>query len=128
MAAMSFYDYRAMIEDTPIETSVLEFRLPDGRLAGGCLIDRVGDGLSAVYSFFDTALDARSLGTYAVLWLVSRAVELGLPYVYLGYWVAESRKMAYKAKFRPSEVLRGGHWMPLAEPPRITPAKALAEA
>ena len=115
MAAMSFYDYRAMIEDTPIETSVVEFRLPDGRLAGACLTDRVGDGLSAVYSFFDTTLDARSLGTCAILWLVERAVELGLPHVYLGYWVAESRKMSYKAKFRPSEVLRGGQWVPLTE-------------
>jgi arginine-tRNA-protein transferase len=113
MAAMSFYDYRAMIEDTPIETSVIEFRLPDGRLAGACLTDRVNDGFSAVYSFFDTSFETRSLGTYAVLWLVRRAVELGLPYVYLGYWVAESRKMAYKARFRPSEVLRGGQWVGL---------------
>jgi leucyl-tRNA---protein transferase len=117
MATMSFYDYRAMVEDTPIETSVVEFRLPNGQLAGACLTDRLGDGLSAVYSFFDTALTARSLGTYAIMWLVARAVELELPNVYLGYWVEESRKMAYKAKFRPSEILRAGQWVPLLEKP-----------
>ncbi|WP_298281353.1 arginyltransferase [Acidocella sp.] len=113
MATMSFYDYRAMVEDTPIETSVVEFRLPSGELVGACLMDRLNDGLSAVYSFFDTSLDARSLGTFAVLWLIGRAGELGLPFVYLGYWVAESRKMAYKTKFRPAEILRGGAWREL---------------
>jgi arginine-tRNA-protein transferase len=115
MATMSFYDYRAMVEDTPIETSVVEFRLPSGQLAGACLTDRLGDGLSAVYSFFDTSLTTRSLGTYAIMWLVARAVELDLPNVYLGYWVEESRKMGYKAKFRPSEILRAGQWVPLGE-------------
>lgn len=110
MSTMSFYDYRAMVEDTPIETSLVEFRLPDGRLISACLTDRLGDGLSAVYSFFDTSLSARSLGTYAVIWLLNRAVELGLDNVYLGYWVKESQKMAYKAKFYPSEVFRNGQW------------------
>ncbi len=115
MATMSFYDYRAMVEDTPIETSMMEFRLPNGRLAGACLTDRLGDGLSAVYSFYDTALVSRSLGTYAIIWLAQHAVALDLPHVYLGYWVEESRKMAYKAKFRPSEVLRAGQWVPMIE-------------
>ncbi len=115
MSTMSFYDYRAMVEDTPIETSVIEFRLPDGRLVGACLTDRLGDGLSAVYSFFETGLGSRSLGTYAIIWLARRTVELELENVYLGYWVEESRKMAYKAKFHPSEVLRGGQWRPLGE-------------
>ncbi|GLR67382.1 putative arginyl-tRNA--protein transferase [Acidocella aquatica] len=115
MATMSFYDYRAMVEDTPIETSVIEFRTPQGTLLGACLTDHLGDGLSAVYSFFETGMDERSLGTYAILWLAARAVALGLPFVYLGYWVEESRKMAYKAKFRPSEVLKHGQWVPLVE-------------
>ena len=119
MSSMSFYDYRAMVEDTPIETAVIEFRLPGGHLVGACLTDRLGDGLSAVYSFFETDLTQRSLGTYAIIWLVRRAVELGLENVYLGYWVKESRKMAYKAKFHPSEILRGGQWRPLGE---TTPA------
>jgi arginine-tRNA-protein transferase len=122
MATMSFYDYRAMVEDTPIETSVIEFRLPSGQLAGACLTDRLGDGLSAVYSFFDTSLNLRSLGTYAIMWLVQRAVEQELPNVYLGYWVEESRKMAYKAKFRPSEILRAGQWVPMHEPAGAVPA------
>ena len=115
MATMSFYDYRAMVEDTPIETFVIEFRGPDDRLVGACLTDRLGDGLSAVYSFFLPELERRSLGTFAILWLIRRARELGLPYVYLGYWVPESRKMAYKARFRPSEILRGGAWRMLTD-------------
>ncbi|MFM2151086.1 MAG: hypothetical protein RLZZ187_3392 [Pseudomonadota bacterium] len=115
MAAMGFYDYRAMVEDTPITTGVVEFRDPAGALLSACLTDWVSDGLSAVYSFFDPDQDRRSLGTYAILWLVSRAQSLGLPYVYLGYWVPESRKMAYKVRFRPSEALSGGMWRVLAD-------------
>jgi arginine-tRNA-protein transferase len=115
MAAMGFYDYRAMVEDTPITTGVIEFRALDGRLMGACLTDWVSDGLSAVYSFFEPDDHRRSLGTYAILWLVSRARALGLPYVYLGYWVPESRKMSYKARFRPSEALSGGMWRVLPD-------------
>ncbi len=115
MATMSFYDYRAMVEDTPIETFVVEFRDPDDRLVGACLTDKLGDGLSAVYSFFAPGLERRSLGTFAILWLIERARVLGLPYVYLGYWVPGSRKMAYKARFRPSEILAGGAWRLLTE-------------
>jgi arginine-tRNA-protein transferase len=110
MAAMGYYDYRAMIEDTPISTGLLEFRDAQDRLLGACLTDWLADGLSAVYSFFDTDQDKRSLGTFAVLWLIGRARSLGLPYVYLGYWVPESRKMAYKARFRPSEILMSCAW------------------
>ena len=110
MATMSFYDYRAMIEDTPIETFMVEFRDPDERLVGACLTDRLGDGLSAVYSYFLPELERRSIGTYTILWLIERARLLGLPHVYLGYWVQESRKMAYKARFHPSEVLVAGAW------------------
>lgn len=115
MATMSFYDYRAMVEDTPIETAVIEFRTTDGRLVGACLMDRLSDGLSAVYSFFAPELERRSLGNYTILWLIERAKLLALPYVYLGYWVPESEKMAYKARFRPSEVLAGGMWRVLTE-------------
>jgi len=115
MAAMGYYDYRAMIEDTPISTGILEFRDARDRLLGACLTDWLADGLSAVYSFFDTDEDKRSLGTFAVLWLIGRARSLGLPYVYLGYWVPESRKMAYKARFRPSEILMSGAWHRLGD-------------
>jgi len=115
MATMSFYDYRAMIEDTPIETGITEFRDPSGRLISACLTDRLGDGLSAVYSFFAPELERQSLGTYAILWMLERAKALRLPYVYLGYWVPESRKMAYKARFRPSEILVSGTWRTLTD-------------
>ena len=115
MATMSFYDYRAMVEDTPVETFMVEFRDPDTRLISACLTDRLGDGLSAVYSFYAPTSEKRSLGTHAILWLIDRARGLGLPYVYLGYWVPESRKMAYKARFRPSEVLVSGTWRTLSD-------------
>ena len=114
MATMSFYDFRAMVEDTPIDTIITEFRV-DGRLIGGCLTDRLGDGLSAVYSFYAPDLERQSLGTYAILWLIERARSENLPYVYLGYWVPESRKMAYKARFRPCEILVGGTWRMLTD-------------
>ena len=115
MATMSFYDYRAMVEDTPIDTCVIEFRDAEETLLGACLTDRLGDGLSAVYSYFAPGDERRSLGTYTILWLIRRAREMNLPYVYLGYWVPESRKMAYKARFRPSEVLQRGAWRVLGE-------------
>jgi arginine-tRNA-protein transferase len=115
MATMSFYDYRAMVEDTPIETFIVEFREPDDRLIAACLADRLGDGLSAVYSFFLPGLERRSLGTFTILRLIGRAKALDLAYVYLGYWVPESRKMAYKARFHPCEVLAHGSWRVLTE-------------
>ncbi len=127
MAAMGFYDYRAMVEDTPITTGVVEFRDARDRLVGACLTDWLSDGLSAVYSFYDPAEQRRSLGTWAILWLVQRARRLGLPYVYLGYWVPESRKMAYKSRFRPSEVLAGGAWRVLRDVAEPTGAPAALE-
>src|SRR5271156_1834877 len=78
MATMTFYDYRAMVEDTPIDTFIVEFRDHQERLVGACLTDRLGDGLSAVYSFFSPDCDERSLGTQAILCLIARVRELGL--------------------------------------------------
>jgi len=120
MAAMGFYDYRAMVEDTPITTGIVEFRDATGRLLGACLTDWLSDGLSAVYSFFAPEEDRRSLGAYAVMWLLAEAVRSGQPYVYLGYWVADSRKMAYKASYRPAEVLIQGNWQLLGEDAPVT--------
>ena len=136
MATMSFFDFRAMVEDTPITTRIVEFRNTADRLVGACLVDRLGDGLSAVYSFFEPDGEHRSLGTHAILWLIKRAEELGLGYVYLGYWVPDSRKMTYKARFRPGEILAGGRWRtltdadlaPAAEPARFDPALMSAPA
>jgi len=110
MALMGFYDYRSMVEDSPIDTFIVEFRDTDGNLAAACLSDRMSDGLSAVYSFFDPDLASRSLGTFMVLWLVEEAHRLGLPYVYLGYWIAESRKMSYKTRFQPLEAFGPDGW------------------
>jgi arginine-tRNA-protein transferase len=113
MAAMTFGDYRAMVEDSPIDTRLVEFRDATRRLVGACLVDRLDDGYSAVYSFYETAQARRSLGTYMVLWLVEAARRQGLPFVYLGYWIAESPKMAYKIRFRPLEALGAKGWEPL---------------
>jgi arginine-tRNA-protein transferase len=128
MATMSFYDYRAMVEDTPIETFMAEFRDPAQRLVGCCLIDKLADGLSAVYSFFAPDSVFKSLGTYAILRLIEQARSMGLPYVYLGYWVAESRKMAYKTRFQPCEILTGGAWRVMSDPTNPAPAPAEGSA
>ena len=114
MAAMSYADYRSMVEDTTVRTAVAEFRDVDDALVAVSLVDRLDDGLSAVYSFYDPGRDRQSLGTWSILWLVEECRRLELPYVYLGYWIAESPKMAYKARFPALERLVGGNWIPLA--------------
>jgi len=113
MAGMGFSDYRGMVEQSTIDTRLFEFRDRENRLWGACLTDCLDDGLSAVYSFFDPGVPERSLGSYIVHWLVERAKAGGLPYVYLGYWIAESGKMAYKRRFRPLEGLCEGRWQVL---------------
>jgi len=113
MARMDFFDYQALVEDTPIDTCVVEFRDPAGALVAACIADRVADGYSAVYSFFDPDAPQRCLGTYAILCLVEQAQRRGLPYVYLGFWVADCRKMAYKAQFQPLEAYTPQGWQPL---------------
>jgi arginine-tRNA-protein transferase len=110
MAAMTLGDYRSMVEDSPVMTRMVELRGADGALAGGCLIDVLDDGLSAVYSFFAPDEDKRSLGSYLVLALVDEAKRRSLPFVYLGYWIENSPKMAYKARFRPLEALTTEGW------------------
>lgn len=112
MTRMSFEDYRDMIEDTPVDSSIVEFRDAAGELVAACLTDRLDDGLSAVYSFYDPLLARRSLGSNTILWLVRQAVAEGLRNVYLGYWVADSPKMAYKARFQPLESLGRDGWAP----------------
>lgn len=110
MANMNERDYGYLIEETPLDSHVVEFRDGTDRLLAGCLIDRLGDGLSAVYSFFDPEESTRSLGGFIILWLIEEARQHRWPYVYLGYYIAESAKMSYKARFAPLEVLRGGAW------------------
>lgn len=115
MALMGFYDYRSMVDESPIDTCLMEFRDGSGELQAVCLTDRMSDGLSAVYSFFDPSLQKRSLGTHMILWLVEEARRRALPYVYLGYWIRESRKMAYKIRFQPLEGFTSQGWRRIDE-------------
>lgn len=110
MAAMTYGDYRAMVEDSPVATRLVELRDSARALAGACLVDLLDDGLSAVYSFYDPEDGNRSLGNLLVLALVDEAARRALPYVYLGYLIQESPKMSYKARFRPLEALEPGGW------------------
>jgi len=113
MVRMDRDAYREMVELAPASTRLIEFRDARGALVGVSLTDRLRTGLSGVYKFYDPELEPRSLGTFIILWHVEHARQLGLPYVYLGYWIALSRKMAYKARFAPLERLAGAAWLPL---------------
>jgi len=84
------------------------------RLVAVAVVDVMGNGLSAIYSFFDPALKSRSLGVYAVLWQIQHAQALQLPHVYLGYWIKQCRKMSYKIAYRPVELLINGRWVSLS--------------
>ena len=120
MADMTVLDYAMMVEDSHVETRIVEFRRrgPDSRITGRgngpllgvALTDVLSDGLSMVYSFFDPDVGGRSLGTFIILDHIARARRLGLPYVYLGYWVKGSKKMDYKGRFLPQERLTGDGW------------------
>lgn len=112
MVRMDRDAYRDMVEMAPPATRLIEFRDAQGALVGVSLTDWLRSGLSGVYKFFDPDLEPRSLGTFIILWHVERARALGLPYVYLGYWIAQSRKMAYKIRFAPLERLDGAFWRP----------------
>ena len=124
MADMTVLDYAMMVEDSHVKTRLVEYRRrgPDtsinGRGAGSllavALTDVLGDGLSMVYSFFDPEEESRSLGTFMILDHIDRAKRMGLPYVYLGYWVNGSRKMDYKARFLPQERLMPDGWTRVA--------------
>lgn len=106
--------YRAFLLTSGVDSSLAEFRLA-GRVVMVSLVDRLLDGLSAVYTFYDPDLPKRSLGVYNVLTQVGLARDLGLPYLYLGYWIKECAKMAYKSDYQPLEVLRDGAWTPYAD-------------
>jgi leucyl-tRNA---protein transferase len=117
MALMGYYEYSAMVEDSPIDTFMVEFRDRMGALIAVCLTDRTNDGLSAVYSFFETKTERKSLGNFIVLWLIEHARKIGLPYVYLGYWISDSPKMGYKARFQPMESLGPTGWIRMDDVP-----------
>jgi len=121
MVDMTVLDYAMMVEDSHVTTRIVEYRPagPDSRFTGRgvgelravVLSDILADGLSMVYSFYDPEAQDRSLGSFVILDHIAKARELGLPYVYLGYWVEGSRKMDYKTRFRPQERLMPQGWM-----------------
>lgn len=127
MADMDAFEFAAMIEETPVRTRVIEYaetspdrplkgRARDQALRAVCLTDVLDDGLSLVYSFYDPAYERNSLGTYIILDHIELARSVGLPYVYLGYWVPGSPKMDYKARFSALEIYRDGAWVDLGDP------------
>ncbi len=124
MTAMGWNEYKAMVEDSPKNSGLVEWRYGDDRLAGVSITDRFASGLSGVYKFFDPEDAKRSLGTMIILWHVQHALELNLPYVYLGYWIAGSAKMDYKARFRPLEHLTSQGWQPMPAPRTAEAIKA----
>jgi arginyl-tRNA--protein-N-Asp/Glu arginylyltransferase len=121
MAGMDEDDYADMVEHSPVESLIVEYREPSangvpGALIGACLTDRHADGLSMIYSFF-AADDAtrQGLGNYIILDHIFRARDAGLPYVYLGYWVKGSSRMEYKIRYRPIERLGPAGWRLLTD-------------
>ncbi len=115
MAGMSFGEFVMMVEDGAQRTHMTEYRDADGDLVAAVLTDRLRDGLSMIYSFFDPEAGRRSLGAYMILDAIRQAELAGLPFIYLGYWVRGSRKMAYKAEFQPLQVLTPAGWLPQSE-------------
>ncbi|MEA3074063.1 MAG: leucyl-tRNA---protein transferase [Alphaproteobacteria bacterium] len=120
MADMTVLDYAMMVEDSHVDTRMIEYRqrtserssheLGNGRLVSVALTDVLSDGLSMVYSYYDSDESSRSLGTFMILDHIERAHRMGLSYVYLGYWVEGSRKMAYKGRFLPQQRLAPDGW------------------
>lgn len=124
MARMSFGDYRAMVEESAVRTVLVEFRDEADAVIGVVIYDRVTDGLSGLYQFFEPELEARSPGTFMITWLIERTRALGLPHLYLGYYIEHCRKMAYKVRFRPLEALGpDGRWRAFEPPAASVAAK-----
>ena len=109
---MDYSDYQSLVQENMIDTAIIEFRQKD-RLVSCIIIDKLTDGFSAVYSFFDVKNEQRrSLGTYMILWLIEYSKSLGLKHVYLGFWINNCRKMSYKTDFQPLDYFSSGVWKP----------------
>ena len=104
--------YTHFLLQSHVDTRLVEFR-DQHALRMVSVIDLLEDGLSSVYTFYDPDLPRSAFGTYGILWQIEAARRLDLAHVYLGYWIAESPKMAYKSRFRPLEALIDGDWVPL---------------
>jgi leucyl-tRNA---protein transferase len=104
--------YRHFLLQSNVDSRLVEFR-ENGTLRMVSILDELQDGLSSVYTFFDPDIRAASYGTFNILWQIDRCVKQNRPYLYLGYWIAQSRKMAYKIGFQPMQGLIEGHWQPL---------------
>jgi arginine-tRNA-protein transferase len=106
--------YSHFLLQSRVNTRLIEFR-DAGKLMMVSIVDILGDGVSSVYTFFEPGIAAASFGTHNILWQIEQCRSLGLPYLYLGYWIRNSRKMAYKARFRPIEGLIDGEWRGLTD-------------
>ena len=111
--------YAQFLLQSKVNTRLVEFREPDGLLRMVSIIDILNDGLSSVYTFFDPDVPHASFGTYNIVWQIDQCRQLNLPYLYLGYWIANSRKMSYKANFRPIERLSEGRWERTGDTSRV---------
>jgi leucyl-tRNA---protein transferase len=112
--------YRHFLLPSNVNSRLVEFR-EDGQLRMISIIDELPDGISSVYTFFDPDVPGASFGTYNILWQAQLCLTLKLPYLYLGYWIKDSRKMAYKAAFRPLQGLINGQWE------QLTPLSSLED-
>jgi arginyl-tRNA--protein-N-Asp/Glu arginylyltransferase len=111
----SHEQYAQFLLQSRVDTRLIEFS-EGGIVRMVSLIDVLSDGLSSVYTFYDPDIAGASFGAYNILWQAAQCQALDLPYLYLGYWIAESRKMAYKKDFQPIEGLIDGQWQRLTDP------------
>jgi arginine-tRNA-protein transferase len=116
MVEMDYDEFKSMIEQTPVDTHLFEYRDEDGKLVGGALTDRLADGISMVYSYYDTGSEQRSLGTFIVLDHVAYAADADLQFAYLGYAIDGCANMAYKTQYQPIEGYGVDGWVAIPKP------------